>query len=367
MTSRMDAIPSREDDEAVTGIVDPVQRAWAEAYEAAPERCRWTKEDVDDALEWAHRMLRRMPVRVMPREFSSNWPGYVNEEAAAGASRDAATPEEVSEIDRILCWVGDHVRDPRENYALRLWCACFEYGGAFRTKVQENGGNIHTMNRRRRRGAYRVAAALCLAEVGLTERAMQARVARASKAGGRAVEEPREHELDPGTVVPAGPGPGEGTDDALWAEIEAAQAIPDEAVRALHIADLIAAHVRAVFAGAAADASTHDRMRNRGSSLTRLATARGLLDPRAGRRGPGALTYVHEHGAAVVRARQEPGGARWTYEIEGPRADVSEAVAEIEARYPAEAYGTRFLPPRAARAGVVVTSGERRASPAEAP
>lgn len=363
---------------------DPAARDWRAAYAGAPEPCRWSREDVEAALAWAYGELRRMPGRVLPAAPGSTLGQMVGSTDAA--PRDGLKPHEVSEAYAILGvgpessrygagWVSKYLLTEAENFAVYLWCTSIADGVSLRSLIRSAGLVARTENDRKQRGLYRIAEGLCRDTIPLTPRALAARLTRekrtlsgsgegwaAALAGGPPQDagEP----ADGGSPPPPGGGSRLDADSAasaapdlttFLAAVDDAQAIEDAAARAQRVQDLIGEQLRRECAD--------DQTRRRASSLTRLLVSRGLYDPAAARRAHGALAIPLIFGDATVLDTAEADGERHTYAITGPRDDVAAAVAHLLARFPPEAFETRFTTEPGGRRA----TGARRSRPIPQP
>ena len=158
-----------------------VWRAWAEAYEAAPETQRWTRQLVAGRLKEMMLTLARSVGRVGPKRYGAGTPrDYIKTEvelfvdrliaeAQGGPARvsPVATAAEMSRMEEALDWLPRYMVGVPEGElgALQVQLACWQFKHSLSGACRAEGLNRDTVKDRIERACLRIALGLIRDEV----------------------------------------------------------------------------------------------------------------------------------------------------------------------------------------------------------
>lgn len=163
---------------------DPIARTWAQAYEAAPDACLWTAEDVDLRMADAMRLVSATVGRVGPKQEGTGMPAYRHEaldiwfqqlaedaeQRRGEKNRIRLRPgaDEISMMEEAIGWQARYL-DAHDGVrrVYKTWLYAKATRRRFARVCRKIGWPRSTANRRRWQGALLIATGLMRDEVAL--------------------------------------------------------------------------------------------------------------------------------------------------------------------------------------------------------
>jgi hypothetical protein len=256
---------------------DTIARRWVAVWDAAPAASRWDQKAVEQRLEEAMVLLRRVGGPYGPKEFGTSWPAIAEaiEAPEGGAELPArVTSADVSKMEAAIRWPLTYLggrpgraRYPDQLRVLQIWLACKATGGRFGKAIQRRGIAESTGQARRWQAMLLIATGLMEDGVPAPEEPAEA----PAEGWGSALQAP---EPPPAPVEDEPTAPPE-----LWERCRAALAKrrPYESPRQI-VNGMLIEQVKTEFAGLGISKRLLADMETRRRQLRVLARREGLLD-----------------------------------------------------------------------------------------
>lgn len=158
---------------------DKIARAWAIAFDAAPDGFKWEPAAVSERLVMAVRLAEKVVGPTGPRGYGKSWMDFarvyekLNEDDDIDLDSLPADPEEertkparptpahVSEMEAALRWPLLHLKSADgHRRVLALWLKCKAKRKSFRAAAKRKGWSEGTVKRHRWQASHLIALAL---------------------------------------------------------------------------------------------------------------------------------------------------------------------------------------------------------------